>query len=46
VEDELAYSMENLGLSAPTMRRRVEDILDILNLHPLRQRAIMSLSGG
>jgi energy-coupling factor transport system ATP-binding protein len=46
VEDELAYSMENLGLSAPTMRRRVEDILDILNLHPLRQRAILSLSGG
>jgi energy-coupling factor transport system ATP-binding protein len=46
VEDELAYSMENLGLSAPTMRRRVEDVLDILNLHPLRQRAIMSLSGG
>jgi energy-coupling factor transport system ATP-binding protein len=46
VEDELAYSMENLGLSVPTMRRRVEDVLDILNLHALRQRAIMSLSGG
>jgi energy-coupling factor transport system ATP-binding protein len=46
VEDELAYSMENLGLSGPTMRRRVEDILDILNLHPLRQRTITSLSGG
>ncbi|HVC68922.1 MAG TPA: ATP-binding cassette domain-containing protein [Acidimicrobiales bacterium] len=46
VEDELAYSMENLGLSPPTMRRRVEDVLDILNLHSLRQRAIMSLSGG
>ncbi len=46
VEDELAYSMENLGLPAPAMRRRVEDILDILNLHPLRQRTITSLSGG
>jgi energy-coupling factor transport system ATP-binding protein len=46
VEDELAYSMENLGLSGPTMRRRVEDILDVLNLHPLRQRPIASLSGG
>ena len=46
VEDELAYSMENLGLPAPAMRRRVEDVLDILNLHPLRQRTITSLSGG
>ena len=46
VEDELAYSMENLGLPAPAMRRRVEDILDILNLHPLRHRTITSLSGG
>jgi energy-coupling factor transporter ATP-binding protein EcfA2 len=46
VEDELAYGMENLGLAAAAMRRRVEDILDILNLHPLRQRAIRSLSGG
>ncbi len=46
VEDELAYSMENLGLPAPTMRRRVEDVLDTLNLHSLRQRPIMSLSGG
>jgi len=46
VEDELAYGMENLGLPAATMRQRVEDVLDILNLHPLRQRAILTLSGG
>ena len=46
VEDELAYGMENLGLPAPAMRRRVEDVLDVLNLHPLRQRPITSLSGG
>jgi energy-coupling factor transport system ATP-binding protein len=46
VEDELAYGMENLGLGAATMRRRVEDVLDILNLHPLRQRTITTLSGG
>jgi energy-coupling factor transport system ATP-binding protein len=46
VEDELAYGMENLGLDPSAMRRRVEDVLDILNLHPLRQRPIASLSGG
>ena len=28
------------------MRRRVEDVLDALNLHALRQRAITTLSGG
>ena len=46
VEDELAYAMENLGVESATMRRRVEDVLDALNLHALRQRAITTLSGG
>ncbi len=46
VEDELAYAMENLAVDAATMRRRVEDVLDALNLHALRQRAITTLSGG
>ena len=46
VEDELAYAMENLGVDPATMRRRVEDVLDTLNLHSLRQRAITTLSGG
>ncbi len=46
VEDELAYSMENLGISPDAMRRRVEDVLDVLNLHPLRQRPVATLSGG
>jgi energy-coupling factor transport system ATP-binding protein len=46
VEDELAYGMENLGLEPTAMRRRVEDVLDILNLHALRQRPIGTLSGG
>ena len=30
VEDELAYAMENLGVAPEVMRRRVEDILDLL----------------
>ena len=47
VEDELAYAMENLGVDrgdhAPA---GVEDVLDVLNLHALRHRAITTLSGG
>lgn len=46
VEDELAYAMENLGIAPDVMRRRVEDILDLLGLHELRHRPLASLSGG
>jgi energy-coupling factor transport system ATP-binding protein len=46
VEDELAYAMENLGVAPDVMRRRVEDILDLLGLHDLRNRPLSSLSGG
>ncbi len=46
VEDELAYTMENLGLAPDVMRRRVEDTLDLLGLHDLRDRPLRSLSGG
>ena len=46
VEDELAYTMENLGVAPAVMRRRVEDVLDLLNLHPLRTRGLASLSSG
>ena len=46
VEDELAYTMENLGLEATAMRRRVEDTLDLLGLHELRDRPLATLSGG
>jgi energy-coupling factor transport system ATP-binding protein len=46
VEDELAYTMENLGVAPAVMRRRVEDVLDLLNLHPLRTRPLASLSSG
>ncbi|MFC7221393.1 ABC transporter ATP-binding protein [Streptomyces polyrhachis] len=46
VEDELAYGMECLGLPADTMRRRVEETLDLLGLAELRERPIASLSGG
>lgn len=46
VEDELAYGMESLGLPPETMRRRVEETLDLLGLAPLRDRPIAELSGG
>ncbi|MFC9759256.1 ABC transporter ATP-binding protein [Streptomyces sp. NPDC056921] len=46
VEDELAYSMESLGLAPDVMRRRVEETLDLLGLAGLRDRPIATLSGG
>jgi energy-coupling factor transport system ATP-binding protein len=46
VEEELAYGMECLGIPASTMRRRVEETLDLLGLADVRDRALLSLSGG
>ena len=46
VEDELAYGMEQLGLDPQTMRRRVEETLDLLGIADLRSRALRTLSGG
>ena len=46
VEEELAYGMEQLGLPASTMRRRVEETLDLLGIAGLRRRNLRALSGG
>ena len=46
VEEELAYSMEHLALDPPVMRKRVEEILDLLGLADLRDRPLRTLSGG
>lgn len=46
VEEELAYGMEALGIHPQTMRRRVEDTLDLLGLAEIRDRPLLSLSGG
>lgn len=46
VEEELAYGMEQLGLPADTMRRRVEETLDLLGIADLRDRDLRTLSGG
>ncbi len=46
VEEELAFSLEQLGLPGEVMRTRVEETLDLLGLAPLRDRALVELSGG
>ena len=46
VEDELAFSMESLNLPEEVMRKRIEEILDLLSLHSIRDRKIATLSGG
>lgn len=46
VEDELAYGMESLGLSANVMRKRVEETLDLLGIAEVRHRALAGLSAG
>ena len=46
VEAELAFGLENLGLSRPLMRKRVEEVIDQVGINPLRHRRIETLSGG
>lgn len=46
VEDEIAYGMEQLGVAPATMRKRVEETLDLLGIAALRHRSLMTLSGG
>ena len=46
VEEELAYGMEQVGTAPETMRRRVEETLDLLGIADLRARDLRTLSGG
>jgi energy-coupling factor transport system ATP-binding protein len=46
VEDELAFSMESLNLPEEAMRKRIEEVLDLLSLNQIRNRKIATLSGG
>ncbi|WCC79492.1 ATP-binding cassette domain-containing protein [Cutibacterium equinum] len=46
VEDEIAYGMEQLGISPSVMRKRVEETLDLMGIAELRRQALLSLSGG
>jgi energy-coupling factor transport system ATP-binding protein len=46
VEEELVFGMEALNFAPDVMRKRVEEILDLLSLTHLRSRTISTLSGG
>jgi energy-coupling factor transport system ATP-binding protein len=46
VEEEIAFGMEALNFAPDVMRKRVEEVLDLLSLNAVRNRAISSLSGG
>lgn len=46
VEDEIAFALENAALPRQEMRVRVEETLDLLDLAPLRDRPLVTLSGG
>jgi energy-coupling factor transport system ATP-binding protein len=46
VEEELAFGLENLAVPPAVMRRRIEEVLDLLGIAHLRRREVASLSGG
>ncbi|MFZ5917604.1 MAG: ABC transporter ATP-binding protein [Chloroflexota bacterium] len=46
VEDELVFALENHGVPQTTMRKRVEEVLDQLDIAHLRNRRVSTLSGG
>ena len=46
VEAEVAWGLENLGLPVAEIRARVEEMLALFRLEPLRRRAPAELSGG
>ena len=46
VEEELAYTMEQLAIDPAAMRTRLEETLDLLGIAGLRNRALRTLSGG
>jgi len=46
VEDEVAFALENAAIPRTEMRARVEEVLNLLDLVPLRDRRLDTLSGG
>ncbi|MBN1247606.1 MAG: ATP-binding cassette domain-containing protein [Anaerolineae bacterium] len=46
VEDELAFALENAGMPVAKMRERVSEVMAYLDLAPLRDRRLATLSGG
>ena len=46
VEDEIAFGLESNGYAPEIMRRRVEEVIDLLSLQSIRNRNLATLSGG
>ena len=46
VESEVAFGLENAAVPPSEMRVRVEEVLQLLELAPLRDRSLKTLSGG
>lgn len=46
VEDEIAFTLENIAMQPEAMHAKVGEILELLDLKALRNRRIDSLSGG
>lgn len=46
VEDEIAFTLETNGYQPEVMRRRVEEVIDLLGLQSIRSRDLFTLSGG
>lgn len=46
VEDELVFGLENLKFSREEMDKRINNVLDILDIRHLRYRVLNTLSGG
>ena len=46
VEDELVFGMENLGMTIPEIRDRLDWVLDLVDLRPLLNKPPYEVSGG
>ena len=46
VEDEIAFTLETNGYAPDVMRKRVEEVIDLLGLQNIRDRNLFTLSGG
>lgn len=46
VEKEIAFGPENLGIEPSEIRRRVEELIELLNLEHLREKHPHEMSGG
>jgi energy-coupling factor transport system ATP-binding protein len=46
VEDDIAFGLEQRGTPPALMRKRVEEVLDLLGIAGLRRRDVTTLSGG